>query len=178
MVALRCRLNGRDGTGPLSDKAICPLTALHVWGRISPHVSPALYSIAVADAILGNRSLRCSTPCIPAVVPPTSMWSCGRVATRVSGMALRKMGQRTIKSLLRFTIPVSLEGGVRPPWRTRSPGQRSTGPLSFSVSPCAHFPRAPCIHPHLRPLGYDSRRDMEAMQPHRPPILRFPPTGG
>ncbi len=61
----------------------------------SLHFPPALYSIAVPDAILGNRFLRCSTSCIPAVVPPTStlhgwrkckrivgtilaMWSCGR----------------------------------------------------------------------------------------------------
>ncbi len=49
----------------------------------------------------------------------------------------RKMSSTYCRSLLRFTIPVALEGGVRPPWRTRSPGQRSTGPLSYSGSPCA-----------------------------------------
>jgi hypothetical protein len=36
----------------------------------SLHFSPTLYSIAVPDAILGNRSLRCSNSCIHVVVRP------------------------------------------------------------------------------------------------------------
>ncbi len=128
----------------------------------SLHFPPAIYPIAAPDAILGNRSLRCSNSCIPAVVPSTSalhgwrkckrivrtilaMWSCGRgrggTSSGSSGRATRQAGSpRTANPGL------ASRAGQRREASTRIYGVALEKWAQRTVKyACAHFPSCACL---------------------------------
>ncbi len=129
---------------------------------VSPHFSPAIYSIAVLDAILGNRSLRCSNSCIPAVVPPTSAlhgWrKCKRIVRNnpchmvvrpsncVYGVALRKMGSTYCRVRLRAFSLRALRSVLRTPAPLERPGKSIRG-FPVRRGECPLDTRLPPTHP-------------------------------